>query len=58
MRCIPLFVTQEELKSKKAHIETRGTSNKAVKEGDPKCTNLTRLNVEALFLIYDPLQLF
>ena len=33
-------VTQEELKSKKAHIDTRGTAKEAVLGGDPKFTNL------------------
>ena len=28
------------MKSKKAHIETRGTSKEAVTEGDPKLSNL------------------
>ena len=28
------------MRSKKAQIETRRTSKKSVKEGDPKCTNL------------------
>ena len=40
MRGILPHVTQDELKSKKAQIETRGTSKEAVTEGDPKCTNL------------------
>ena len=30
------------MKSNKAHIETRGTSNEAVLEGDPKYTNLIK----------------
>ena len=33
-------VTQEELKSKKAQIETRITAKAAVLEGDPKFLNL------------------
>ena len=40
MRGIPSRVTQAELKSKKAHIDTRGASKEAVTEGDPKCINL------------------
>ena len=40
MRVIPSFVTQEELQSKKAQIESRGTSKEAVMEGYQKCTNL------------------
>ena len=40
MRGIPARVTQDELNSKKEPIETRGTPNKAVTEGDPKRTNL------------------
>ena len=47
MRGTPTSVTQEELKSKKAHIETRVTSKEAFTEGDTKCTNL----IEAI--IYD-----
>ena len=39
-RGIPPCVTQEELKSKKAYIETRGTAKEVVMEGNPKCTNL------------------
>ena len=39
IRGIPPRVTQKELKSKKAHIETRGTLKEAVTEGDPKRTN-------------------
>ena len=39
-RGTPSRVTQKELKSKKAHIETSGTSKEAVMEGGPKCTNL------------------
>ena len=38
-------VTQEELKSKKAQIETRGTSKEAVTEGYPKCTNLIEASI-------------
>ena len=40
MRGIPSHITQEELNSKKSHIETRGTSKEAVTEGFPKNTNL------------------
>ena len=40
MRGIPPRVTHEELNSKKANIETRGTPKEAVTEGDPKHTNL------------------
>ena len=40
MRRIPPQITQEELKSNKAHIDTRRTSNESVMEGDPKFTNL------------------
>ena len=45
MRGIPTRVTQEELKSKKAQIETRGTSKEAVTEGDPKRTNLVEASM-------------
>ena len=37
---IPPFVTQEELNSNKAQIDTRGTSKEAVMEGDRKCPKL------------------
>ena len=40
IRDIPSCFTQEEFKSKKAQIDTRGVSKSAVMEGDPKCTNL------------------
>ena len=40
MRCILIHVTQQELDSKKAHIDNMGTSKEAVMEGYPKCTNL------------------
>ena len=40
MRGIPTRVTQKELKSKNAHIDTRGTSKEEVTEGYPKRTNL------------------
>ena len=40
MRGIHPRVTQQELNSKKAHIETRRTSKEAVMEGGPKRTNL------------------
>ena len=40
MRGIPPCVTQYELNSKYAHIETRRTAKYAVLEGGPKCTNL------------------
>ena len=40
MRGIPPQITQEELKSNKAQIDTRRTSNESVMEEDPKCTNL------------------
>ena len=40
MRGIPPQVTKKELRSKKAHIETRVTSKEAVTEGYPKRTNL------------------
>ena len=39
MRGIPPRVTLEELRSKKANIETKGTSKEAVTEGNPKRTN-------------------
>ena len=45
MRGIPSRVTQEELKSKKAHIEIRGISKEAVTEGDPKRTNLVEASM-------------
>ena len=44
-RGIPPCVTQEELKSKKAYIETRGTSKEAVTEGYTKCTNLIEASI-------------
>ena len=37
---IPSCIKQEELKSKKAHIETRGTAKEAVLEGDQRFTEL------------------
>ena len=40
MRGVPPHVTQEELKSKNAQIETRGASEESVTDGDPKHTNL------------------
>ena len=40
MRGITSRITKEELKSKKAQIETRGTSNESVMEGYPKLINL------------------
>ena len=40
MRGILTRVIQEELKSKKAHIETRGASKEAVMEGNPKRTKI------------------
>ena len=58
MRGILPHVTQEELNSKKAHIETGGSEKEALMEGDTKPRNLTRLSIGALFLLYDPLQLF
>ena len=51
MTGIPSRVTQEELKSKKAHIDTRGTSKEAVTEGDPKPNNL----IEAIMYDTTPL---
>ena len=45
MRGIPSRVTQVELNSKKAHIDTRGTSKEAVTEGDPKFTNLIKASM-------------
>ena len=39
MRGIPSRIIKEEFNSKKAQIETRGTSKEAVTEGCPKCTN-------------------
>ena len=45
MRGIPTPVTQEELNSKKAHIDTRGTLKEAVTEGDPKGTNLVEASM-------------
>ena len=45
MRGIPTRVTQDELKSKKAQIETRGTPKEAVTEGGPKCTNLIEASI-------------
>ena len=44
-RGIPLCITQEELKSKKATIDTRGTSKEAFTEGYPKCTNLIEARI-------------
>ena len=40
MRFIVPSVTKEELKSKKAYIDTRGTSKESAMEGYPKHTNL------------------
>ena len=40
MRDILPCVIQEELKSKKAHIDTRETTKETVLEGDQKCTNI------------------
>ena len=40
IRGTPTCVTQEELKSNKAHTKTRGTSNEAVLEGNIKCLKL------------------
>ena len=45
IRCIPPCVKQEEFKSKKAHIDTRGASKAAVMEGDPKCPNFIEASV-------------
>ena len=45
MREIPPRVTQEELNSKKAQIETRVASKEAVTEGDQKCTNLIESSI-------------
>ena len=52
MRGIPTRVTQEELKSKKAQIETRGTSKEAVTEGDPKRTNLVEASMYDTTYVY------
>ena len=43
MRGIPPCVTQDELKSNKAHIDTRRTVKEAVTEWDPKYINLIEL---------------
>ena len=40
MRGIPPYITQYELKSKKAHIDTRGIEKEEVMERDPNCPNL------------------
>ena len=45
MRGIHKYVTQEELKSKKIHIDTSGTSKTSVMEGGPICTNLIEARV-------------
>ena len=45
MRGIPQCVKQEELKSNKAYIETRGTEKAAVMEGDTKFINLIEARV-------------
>ena len=42
---IPSCIKQEELKSKKAHIETRGTAKEAVLKGDPKLTKIIEASV-------------
>ena len=51
IRGIPPCITQEVLESKKSQIETRGTSEEAFMEGDPKCNNL----VEAVMYDTKPL---
>ena len=45
IRGIQPCVTQEELNSKKAQIDTRWESKSAVMEGDPKFTNLIEASV-------------
>ena len=47
MRGIPPRVTQEELNSNKAQIDTRGTSKESVTEGDPKLNNLIETSMYA-----------
>ena len=42
---IPPCVTQDELNSKKPHIETRGTVKSEVPGGDPKCPNIIEASV-------------
>ena len=45
MRGIMSCVTQEELKSKKAHIETRETAKGAVLEDDTKLTKIVKASM-------------
>ena len=45
MRGIPSWIKQEELNSKKSHIETRGTENSAVLKGDQKINKLIENSV-------------
>ena len=45
MRGIPTRVTQEELKSKKANIDTRGIAKEEVLEVYLKCTNLSEASI-------------
>ena len=52
MRGISTRITHEEFNSKKAQIETMGTSKEVVMEGDPKCTNL----IEAVMCDTIPVQ--
>ena len=45
MRGIPPCIKQEDLKSKKENIETRGTAKAAVLKGDQKLTKITEASV-------------
>ena len=45
MRSAPPRIKQEELKSKKAHIETRIIAKTLVLKGDPKLTKLVEASV-------------
>ena len=44
-RDILSYITQEELKSKKAYIDTRGTAEEEVLERNPKCSILIKSNM-------------
>ena len=45
MRGIPPCITKQELKSKKSHIDNRGTVYAEVTKGDTKCPNLIESSV-------------
>ena len=52
MICIPPRVDHEKLKSKKSHIDTRGTSKEEVTEGETKCTNLIKASMYNIMPIH------